>query len=82
VHYVWVIVYYGFECNLKKKNHARVSFVKDYQFEVFEKLTSVCFFKFHETTILSLINNIQEKKLCSHVRMPHLEIKEIKKFEK
>jgi hypothetical protein len=71
-----------FRVQFEKKKHARVSFVKDYQFEVFEKLTSVCFFKFHETTILSLINNIQEKKLCSHVRMPHLEIKEIKKFEK
>jgi hypothetical protein len=35
------------------------------QLEVFEKHTSVCFFKLHET-ILLLINNIHEKINASH----------------
>ncbi len=30
------------------KKHARVSFSKTIKIEVFEKLTSVCFFKLHE----------------------------------
>ncbi len=31
------------------------------QFEVFEKLTSVCFFQIARETILLLVNNIHEK---------------------
>ena len=52
------------------KKHARVSFSKTIkmhefegrvQFEVFEKLTSVCFFQIARETILLLVNNIHEK---------------------
>ena len=42
------------------KKDARVSFFKDV-FEVFEKLTSVCFFQIAVETILLLVNNIHEK---------------------
>ncbi len=58
------------------KKHARVSFSKTIkiarvnltiegrvQFEVFEKLTSVCFFQIARETILLLVNNIHEKNL-------------------
>jgi hypothetical protein len=69
------------------KKHARVpSFSKTIkiagvQFEVFEKFTSVCFFKLHEKPYYYLLI-IYMKKLCSHVRKSHLEIKKVKKFEK
>ena len=55
------------------KKHARVSFSKTIeirrrsksegrvQFDVFEKLTSVCFFQIARETILLLVNNIYEK---------------------
>ena len=52
------------------KKHARVSFSKTIkiarvrrrvQFEVFEKLTNVCFFQIARETILLLVNNIHEK---------------------
>ncbi len=52
------------------KKHARVSFSKTIeiarvrrtsaQFEVFEKLTSACFFQIARETILLLVNNIHE----------------------
>ena len=44
------------------KKHARVSLTKKHaQFDVFEKLTSVCFFQIARETILLLVNNIHEK---------------------
>jgi hypothetical protein len=43
------------------EKHARVSFSKTIKIEVFEKLTSVCFFQIARETILSHINNIHEK---------------------
>jgi hypothetical protein len=52
------------------KKYARVSFSRlsklqesegRVQFEVFEKLMSVCFFQIPRETILLLINNIHEK---------------------
>jgi hypothetical protein len=45
------------------------------QFEVFEKLTSVCYFKLHNKPYYYL-QIIQMKKLCSK---SHLEIKKIEK---
>jgi hypothetical protein len=49
------------------------------QFEVFEKLTSVCFFKFHEKPYLYYLLIIYMKKLYS---TSYLEIKKVKKVEK
>ena len=43
------------------KKYARVSFSKTIEIEVFEKLTSVCFFQIARGTILLLVNNIHEK---------------------
>jgi hypothetical protein len=48
------------------------------EFEVSEKLTSVCFFKLHEKPYL-LITYM--KKLCSHVRKSHLEIKKLRNLK-
>jgi hypothetical protein len=72
-----------FECNLEKNMHEWV-FKNDenssegwVQFEVFEKLTSVFFFKLDEKPYLLII---YMKKLCSHVCKSHLEIKNLRKL--
>ena len=49
------------------------------QFEVFEKLTSVCFFKLHEKPPYYLLI-IYMKKLRSYVRKSHLAIKKLRKL--
>ena len=80
--YRYVIVWFLVQIQFGKK-HARVSFSKTIegrvQFEVFEKLTSVCFSKLHEKTKYYLLIIYMKKLLkitCSNVRtkLRHLSV--------
>ena len=62
------------------KKHARVSFSKTIkiaraegrvQFEVFEKLTSVCFFKLHEKPYYYLLIIYMKKIRVNYIGHPH-----------
>ena len=62
------------------KKHARVSFSKTIKLKSLKNSRVYVFFKLHEKLYYYLLI-IYMKKLCSHVRKSHLEIKKIKKFE-
>ena len=63
------------------KNTCTSEFFKDDRFEVFEKLTSVCFSKLHEKNIQLIINNIHGKMIKNRMFRRHLRTKKATPFE-